>query len=176
MENLPVPTTGKLLLLIAPRLFLRQALPVLIARLSLTGPLRVLDGGNSFNLHEVARALRRSTPDVQARLERIQIARAFTCYQVVSLLAETPANGMPTLGLDLTATFYDESVHYAERKRLLRVSIATLQQLSHSGPVAVSVSAAHPDQPDEILSMLTEKATQVWRLSNPEKPMPVRLL
>jgi hypothetical protein len=46
---------------------------------------RVLDFGNSFNFHVISRALRRYTVDLHTpTLERIHVARAFTCYQVLS--------------------------------------------------------------------------------------------
>jgi hypothetical protein len=90
MELLPLPAPGKFLLLVAPRGILREAVPELIAQLALAGPLSILDCGNVFGAHRIARALRRAGPALQAGLENIRVARAFTCYQVVSLLAGTP--------------------------------------------------------------------------------------
>src|SRR4030065_337535 len=58
----------------------------LAARLAQRAPLRVLDGGNCFNAYIVALALRQQTTDVTAALERIRVSRAFTCYQMVTLL------------------------------------------------------------------------------------------
>jgi hypothetical protein len=48
----------------------------------------------------------------------VRLSRAFTCYQMLALLAETPAGGPPTLVLDLLDTFYDESVPLHESRRL----------------------------------------------------------
>jgi len=170
-----MPVMHKLLVLAAPRAYLRGSLPMLIARLALNAPLRILDGGNSFGLHAVARALRRHTPAVQQHLERIRIARAFTCYQVITLLAQTPAEPPPTLCLDLLTTFYDENVSPAERRRLLRQALAHLQRLCRCAPVAVSLSAALPDQPDEWVSMLLEHAAQVWEFKHPPTSVNMRL-
>jgi hypothetical protein len=62
----------------------------LAARLALRGELRVLDGGNSFNAYTVARNLGRLVGGggsaLEEALQRIQVARAFTCYQVLTLL------------------------------------------------------------------------------------------
>ena len=91
----------------------------LSARLSAAGDLRVLDGGNRFNVYPVARAVRRYTSDLTGALARIRLARAFTCYQMAALLAETPADGLPTLVIDLLATFYDDNAKLTESQRLL---------------------------------------------------------
>jgi len=176
MDNLPIPLTGSLLLLIAPRSFLRDALPPFIAHLAASGPIRVLDGANSFRGYAIARALRRQTSGVQAALERIQLARAFTCYQVLTLLSETASGVIPTLGLDLLGTFYDESVPVDERRRLLEQSILHLQRLSQTAPVVLSASPSAGSQPDEWLTILQEAAARVWRLEANSAPIPLRLL
>ena len=110
----------------------------LTARLSAVGELRVLDGGNRFNVYPVARAVRRHTTDVTASLGRIRLSRAFTCYQVAALLAETPADGLPTLVIDLLAAFYDDNVRLSESQRLLTGCIFHLRRLSQFAPVVVS--------------------------------------
>ena len=74
-------------------------------------------GGIPFEDYRLARAIRRQTHAVGAALERLQVARAFTCYQMAALLAHAPAGTNPTLVFDLTATFYDESARPAESLR-----------------------------------------------------------
>ncbi len=108
------------------------------ASLALTGPLRVLDGGNCINIYPLARALRRRTAALTAALRNVRLSRAFTCYQMLALLAETPADGTPTLALDLLGTFYDESVPLYESQRLLRLAILELLRLRAGGPLTVS--------------------------------------
>jgi hypothetical protein len=166
METLPIPHPGQLLLLAAPHAFLRQAMPLLIARMSLPGNIRVLDFGNSFNYHVVARALRRHTVDLHVHLERIQIARAFTCYQALSLLAQTPTGAHPTVCLEFLATFYDENVSGAERWRLFDQSLEHLQRLSQFAPVAVSATLPPAGEAGAWFAALEEHAGQVWRLEN----------
>jgi hypothetical protein len=78
-------------------------------------------------------------------LARITLARAFTCYQMLTLLSETPAiPNQPTLALDLLATFYDENVPAAEALRLLERCLADLRRLSAQAPVVV---CARPPRP-----------------------------
>ena len=66
------------------------------------------DGGNRFSAYQVAGMIRRKTVHVESAARRLFIRRAFTCYQMVSLLEDTPAiPTQPYLILDLLATFYD---------------------------------------------------------------------
>jgi len=113
-----IPAQPGFLVLVAPHAG-RENMLVIAARLALRGPLRVLDGGNRFNAYLVARMLRYlGTDDLTQSLRQIQIARAFTCYQMVKLLEETPVQGFPLLVIDLLDTFYDESAPLDERRRL----------------------------------------------------------
>lgn len=110
----------------------------LAAWLVIQGQARVLDGGNRFNAYPVAHAVRRQNQDPRAALNRIQLSRAFTCYQVDALLTEWQPVTYPTLVFDLLATFYDESVNLRESQRLLLRVLWQLEQLSKLGPVVVS--------------------------------------
>jgi len=62
------------------------------------------------------------------------VARAFTCYQVETLLTESVADFSPVLVLNLLDTFYDENVKLSERMRLLEVSLAELRRLCDQHP------------------------------------------
>lgn len=138
MDALTFPLSNRLMVFTAP-----HAASVLMlelsARLSAVGELRVLDGGNRFNVYPVARAVRRYTSDLTASLGRICLSRAFTCYQMAALLAETPADGLPTLVIDLLAAFHDDNVRLSESQRLLAGCIFHLKRLSQFAPVVVSV-------------------------------------
>jgi hypothetical protein len=171
------PIPGNLLLVVAPRAG-GAILLDLAARLARRGPLRLLDGGNRLDVYAlnlaVARALDRGGPggspgSLREVLERIQLARAFTCYQLVALLRDTPAAGTPTIVLDLLATFYDESVPAVESRRLLRTCIVHLARLNRAAPVAVSARPAMPVNRPELLEFLAAAAGQVWMLE-PEAP------
>jgi hypothetical protein len=209
MDLLPEPLTdkitpgkitpGKITLAVVPRRAI-QPLLEMAARLALHAPLRVLDGGNCFNAYIVAQALRpallpallaqqaraqqarQQTQDVEAALERIRVARAFTCYQMVTLLDETEAIPAATLVLDLLATFRDETVPMAERQRLLGHCLERLELLAAAGPLLVSaspdggppMSSPHRQRQatpgDELLVRLERAADQVWRFSSPAPP------
>ena len=153
--------TGSWLLVMGPHTILSTLL-AMTARLGEGGSLRVLDGGNRFNAFAVARAAR-GRPEV---LSRITVSRAFTCYQVLSLLESTPAIPIPFVVLDFLNTFYDESVQLGERKRLLRACITHLERLELAAGGLVS---AHPSKVPsqaalELLEMLARAAKDTYHV------------
>jgi hypothetical protein len=143
MDLSVTPLSNQLALVLGPHAAQAQMLD-LAARLAVSGPLRVFDCGNQFNVYPVARAVRRRTSGLAEALGRIRLARAFTCYQVLALLEEAPDEGVPTLVFDLLSTFYDEDVKLPESQRLLRRCLAQLGRLSRVAPVIVS---ARPPKP-----------------------------
>ncbi len=171
---------------------LNAAMLTAIARLGERGPVRVLDGGNRFNAYVVARAAR-GQPKV---LNRITVSRAFTCYQVLSLLESTPAIQVVSasanacvsssseeetqasprrlVALDLLNTFYDESVQVGERKRLLRACIVHLEQLAGAAGNAISIHppALASQAAVDLLGMLQASPAVETFFIQPEAPAP----
>ena len=147
MSFLPDLAAGQIGLVIGPRAE-RLIMLELSAHLALRGSVRMLDGGNSYNALYVARFLRRETVRLDESLNRIMVARAFTCYQVITLLEETAVSPHPTLVLDLLSTFYDESVTVPEAYRLLQLVVGHLHRLRHCAPVVVSLRPSPIHQPD----------------------------
>lgn len=147
----------------------------LIARLACRGTLRLVDGGNRFDVYRcnsaIGHALGGQTGELPLVLDRIRLARAFTCYQLVALLKETPTQAVPTLVLDLLSTFYDENVSTQESLRLLRACLAHLRRLNRLAPVAISARSGPPESRPELLEVLLEAAGQVWTLE-PDLPAP----
>lgn len=172
MNILSFPLSNQLVAVVAPH----AAMPMMVeiaARLALNGAVRVLDGGNRFNVYPVAQAVRRLTPRLEETLSHITLSRAFTCYQVVTLLQETPARPVPTLVLDILSTFLDENVTLDESRRLLQVSIEQLTRLSLAAPVVVSVKPLLALSADRLplLDMLSEAASRTIVLETP-RPQP----
>jgi hypothetical protein len=170
MNALTLPLSNRLLLLVAPHAAGTLMLE-LAARLSLNGSLRVLDGGNRFNIYPVARNIRRYTPELTGALARIHLSRAFTCYQMTGMLSEAAEDGLPTLVLDFLATFYDENVTLSESQRLLRECLPHLKRISRRAPVVVSVKPPAPlcTNRSVLVDLLVEQASQSWTL----EPLPV---
>jgi len=183
--------TGNWLLVVGPRAICPTLL-ALTARLAEVGPVRVVDGGNHYNVYPVARAAR-GQPEV---LERIRVSRAFTCHQMLALLESLPAGPVPFVVLDLLGTFYDENVRAGERKRLLGQCLAHLNRLVEpSAPrgaeaadgglwpprLGAGVVSAHPPRVPsqtarELLELLTAAAREAFyvQMAAPA-PVPMRL-
>ncbi len=144
----------------------------LAARLARQGPVQALDCGNCFKAYSLARYLYLQNlpgkgPAVSNLLERVRVARAFTCYQVLTLLSETSGGEFPILALDLLATFYDENVPELERQRLLKTSLVHLQRLCQRAPVIVSIQpnlASAPGEPPALADPLFAAAGEVLAL------------
>lgn len=175
MEILPVPAHARFYLIVAPRAA-RPLVFDMIARLALRGNLQVLDGGNCFNAYLCSRNLarlirpncRESGLTLESALKRIRVARAFTCYQMLALLYDTPPVSLPTLALDLLSTFYDENVHAEESARLLRSCVDRLLDLSRHAPVVVTTSPGPPrgSQRTACLEILQAAAAEVWTIAD----------
>jgi hypothetical protein len=148
----------------------------LAASMALRGEVHVLDAGNTFSAYGAARYVRRQTPSSRDVLRRILVARAFTCYQVVSLLRQTPDSADPKLIMGLLSTFRDESVPLDESRRLLEVVIGELHRLRQKAAVAVSIS--RPPQPERaaLVDLLAEAADRVLQEGETARFSPVRLL
>ncbi len=185
MDALALPLTNRLLL-VTGTAAVNDAILDLIARLALrespaTCLVRVLDGGNHFNAYTVARSIRRRTADLtetplENALRRIHLSRAFTCYQMVTLLQETPLDGTPTCLLDLLSTFYDEAVRLEESRRLLQICLNAIERLSSQAPVIVNVWPAGPRHADRacLYESLQAAAGQVWEQKAIPAPAPPR--
>jgi hypothetical protein len=148
----------------------------LAASVALRGEVHVLDAGNSFSAFEAARYVRRQTPRSGDVLQRIQVARAFTCYQVVTLLRKTPDTASPKLVMGLLSTFRDEGVTLEEGQRLLEVVVGELYRLKRKAAVAVSISSTLQPERAGLADYLIEAADRVQRESRVSQYTPARLL
>jgi hypothetical protein len=171
MDLLTLPHGPSLQLLIAPPTFQREASLQFIAELAQRGPVQVLDGGNRFDVLGLNRELRRRDLPLYTALERVQIARAFTCYQMTTLLEGHPRNRVPTLVLNLLTTFQDENAALSERLRLLEICLHNLRKWARQTAV---LTVLHPQPAEEpFLIRVREAVDQVWVF---ETPLPARQL
>ncbi len=140
------------------------------------GRVRVLDGGNQFNAYWLARSLRRRSPEMFPMLSRVSLARAFTCYQMETMLAESRSLATPTIVMDLLATFFDESVALPERRRLLQRAVDHLRRLCQQAPLAVGARPPIPgSERGELYAILRDAADQVWEVGVPHASQPAQL-
>jgi len=166
MNHLPALSPQRLHILFYVDSAVHAMLLELAASLALRGPLLVLDGGNHFNGYILSKAIRREGAAVIPVLQRIQVARAFTCYQMAAMLSDLPVSTTPLLVLDLLSTFHDESVPLHDRTRLLASCLPELKRLCSAAPVLVS---ARPGEP-ELAELLAKSADEIWHIEQPATP------
>jgi hypothetical protein len=130
---------------------------------ALETPVWILDAGNCFNPYLIVRQIRRETPQVKAILERIQVARAFTCFQVVSLLEQTHIGSGLIFILRLLTTFADEMIQMNDRIRLLKQVDAQIERLRQFVPLTITLNTTRfaGDPVMDWISRLREGANQI---------------
>jgi len=139
MNLLPVLQTGKLIVLCGADSARAESM-TLIAELGLRGPVTILDGGNRYQPRRVALLLGRKTADIRTAVNRLFGRRAFTCYEMNTLLGSTPSLSYPCVILDLLNTFYDDHVPIHEAERLLKSCLEQIRRLQLSAPVVVTLA------------------------------------
>jgi hypothetical protein len=148
-----------------------------IIQQAMTGSVFILDAGNCFNPLRLTRRIRRQTTQIQTVLGHIQVARAFTCFQVVSLLEATTNPDGPVFILRLLATYTDEMVPVYERLRLLKQVDGHIQRFRRTAPVVVTIRNAlfQEDGLLEWVSQLQARADEVLLPTLGIQPEPATL-
>ncbi|MFM8320138.1 MAG: hypothetical protein ACKOC5_04405 [Chloroflexota bacterium] len=163
MEIALLTQPPQLHLLTGPRRPVGRLAHQALARAAQAGPVYVLDCGGRFDGYGVARLLGGD----RAALERVTVARAFTCFQALALLRRPAPGGALVLALDLPATFQDENVAYGERTLLLERSITALEELARGAAVLVTAAAGAGRGAAAggwALERLQRAAGRTWRL------------
>jgi hypothetical protein len=164
MNILPILRTGKIIVVSASR-ETREQIIMLTAELALRGAVTVLDGGNRFAAYQTIRMLRARTPNMERAASRIFVRRAFTCYQMLALMENSPSVHQPYIIMDLLASFYDENVPLHEVDRLLDHCLIQLDRLRMTGPVVVSLTQ-HPGRPF-LFERVRSRADQIFDIEIP---------
>ena len=168
MDILTTLHTGAFTVVCAPHAA-REQVAVLAAELALRGPLTVLDGGNRFQPYRVAQLLRQHTAQVDIAAKRLFIRRAFTCYQMLALLEDTPALRQPYIILDLLVTFYDDHVDEREARRLLEACLRQVERLRQFAPVVATLA---PPMLEERAFLIEQVCARAEHVLMPENPIP----
>jgi hypothetical protein len=166
LTHLHTPT----LMVVLARHAARDEISALAAELALRGPLTILDSGNRVAPYQITHRLRQRTTDIASAAKRIFIRRAFTCYQMVALLENTPALTQPYLVLDLLASFYDDNVRFGEAQRLLGLCLKEIERLVEKAPVVIALA---PPLVAERASLIEQVCARATRVITIETPMPL---
>jgi len=105
----------------------------------------VLDGANRFNPYTVSSFARKASISPEGLLKRIRIARAFTCYQMATLMGErlphlfrqeratTLLQNPWVILLGPVTTFLDEDVSEGEVRPLFERSLRRIEGMAREG-------------------------------------------
>jgi hypothetical protein len=110
----------------------------------------VVDAGNCISPYLFASAARARRQDPELLIPRVRIARAFTAYQMVSLLTETLESEMAAGPCDLLEVlcvgemFEDEDLGASEARQLARRGCAGLAAVARRHRVACVVTSPSP--------------------------------
>ncbi len=178
MDSLPVLADHRFYLFLHPHP--RSYLPLfaLCAGLAQRGPVLVLDGNNCFDAYRVASLLRQYNADVSASLKRLRVARAFTCYQMASLIhtarLQCAARALPepVFLLDFLVMFQDEDIPLAERRRILSDCLPDLSGVAQAAPLLV---CTRPGENPDLLEILTRVADEIRSFAPDPEPPVLRL-
>jgi hypothetical protein len=159
MDILPVLKKGRLVTVYAPGT--RESMG-LIAEIALCGPLTIFDGGNRYRPYLVAKLLRRKTVEIGMVAKRLFSRRAFTCYELHSLLTSAQGLPHPLVILDLLNTFYDDHVPDREVYRLLNSCLGEIERLAISAPVVVTLAPPLVAERAFLLEQVCVKADEIF--------------
>jgi hypothetical protein len=128
-----------------------------------------IDGGNTFRLYQTARLARLCHLDPKQALNRIYISRAFTAYQMTTLLmrkideAIKSYNAKLVIISDIAAMFLDKDVEEEEARRIYSQVIAYLSRFARENQIiVVATYPPHAEsQRNNYLQTLTSRKANV---------------
>jgi hypothetical protein len=113
-----------------------------------------IDGANTFRLYQTTRLARLCHLDPKQALDRIYISRAFTAYQMTSLVLQKLGDAVKTCNAklviisDVAAMFLDKDVEEEEAKRIYSQVINRLSKFAkESQTVVIATYPPHIDSP-----------------------------
>jgi hypothetical protein len=111
-----------------------------------------IDGGNTFRLYQITRLARLHQLDPKQALDCIYISRAFTAYQMTSLILQKLEDAVETCNAklvivsDITAMFLDKDLQDEEAKRIYSQVTTSLSNFAREHQVIIV--ATYPPHQD----------------------------
>ncbi len=149
----------------------------------------VLDGANRFNSYTVSSFARRALIPPEKLLKSIRIARAFTCYQMATLMGEQLTLLLRRKGttelpqkpwvilLGPLTTFLDEDVPEREVRPLFERSLRKIEEMASRGiPFLLFQSSEFSDlKRAYLMRRLFQFSNLVWKISLEDQELKVIL-
>jgi hypothetical protein len=152
-----------------------EAITELVAELALRGPLYVIAGGEWLPAYSLSRSIRRRTVEVKRSLDRVRLARPFTCYQLLDLLAQARPESEPILILDFLHHFYNPDIDLPVRGRTFQQCCGHLQRLAFSRPTLVFAEKLNTEGYARFFPLLASAADGVFSVEGEIANAPAQL-
>ncbi len=152
-------------------LCVRAQLPTQLGGLS--SNIIFIDGGNTFRLYQVSRLAQLHHLDPKQALERIYLSRAFTAYQMVSLIMERlkgaaeKYNAEVVIISDIAGLFLDKDIPDEEAEQVFIQVVACLQTFARQNQIiliATYPSRQNSSRNDYLKTIICQKANVVLAL------------
>ena len=123
-----------------------------------------IDGGNTFRLYQITRLARLHQLDPKQVLDRIYISRAFTAYQMTSLILQKLEDAVKTCNAklvivsDIAAMFLDKDVQDEEAKRIYSQVTTRLSNFAREHQIIII--ATYPPQQDNQRNLYLQTLTR----------------
>ena len=152
---------GRWLLVVGSRAIIPTLLKM-TGRLAESGPVRVVDPGNMFDIFLATRG----TAGGLEGNNRIHVCNAYTCQEMLAVLESMQSRPAPFVILDLLRTFFYTNVALEERKRLLAACLAQIDRLEQGsgGLVSIHLPGVLCQAESELLEMVTRAAKDIYRV------------
>ncbi len=143
----PLAQGGSVYLFQGDRDVLHVAMQEFIDRLGMRGAVQVVVGGNRISFDHLPLILGEQIGHVYEIMDRIQVSRAETCYQLQDVLATLSPSPVPIVITDMLESFYEEDLTLKEVTLLLQKCILHIHKLSETAPILIS-AIGNPSRPD----------------------------
>ena len=139
-----------------------------------------VDGGCTVDPYEIGRACRRRGMGRAEVLDSINVARAFTAYQLVDLIDERLEKEVARTGAGMVVIsclpemFQDKEMRRSESHQLVRRCMERLRAIASSDKVAVLVTSRGP-MPPGLRDLVYEGADEIMRVENASRALRITL-
>ncbi len=177
MEAISIPafTPGRLCLVRARHSTGKPLVNEFVARLALAAPVTVIDAnGMALDPLLIARVLRMHTENYLPLLERVHIARAFTCHELAAMLEGEVTGREAVIVLDFFSSLDDENLSDIERKTVFERLVRRLMGLRLSAPLLVWIRPVVLPQTGLLAERLVELSDPVLSFFD-HAPQPAQL-
>lgn len=159
---------GESYLLSGERRLVWQVGQELADKVAIQGPLRLILGGNRYSVDRLPILLGDQAHRIYEVLNRIQLTRAETAYQMLHALEVTPVESTPIFIADFLDSFYEQALDVAEVTRLVRRCLGHMRRLNAGAPLFIS--AAFSTERPALLELLQTQCDYQLQLYPDDQP------